>query len=447
MADYMHSSSRRKNAVKHVFIAIPTYGDLPAKSVHTLLTAKDWLISHDVSVDVMILAGNCHVDDARNDMVARFMDTDCTDLVFVDSDVVYTPMAIGQLLSHPVDIVGGAYPYKDKPDEFPIVFIDNQWKAENGLVEVAGIPTGFLRISRAAVTAAYKMNYPKGTWKPKGLNTAKNPNVEMFYRGFKPIEGAQPGEATFVRRSGDFQFCHDMRRAGWSIYCDPNLSLGHIGQQHSLGNLGRKLMEPKFHEILPPYVQSLAHAESEVAQEAVQFLADAFGNKPWAAGPQLLGSLWGLARNPEVKSILEAGSGISSVIMQAVGKVPVSLEADYGWLAKTASFLRQCGLTDKGLYHAPVKETQWGTWYDYQEKGLRPDLIFIDGPVRTAAGVRAIIMDVLPNAVRGAKFVVVDDVDDGDGAATVARLEKEFGFKATVIPDPTRRAYAVLRKV
>lgn len=439
MADYMHSSSRRAKATKHVFIAIPTYGDIPAKAVHTLLIAKDWLISHDVSVDVMILAGNCHVDDARNDLVRRFLETECTDLIFIDADVIYTPSAIGQLLSHNVDIVGGAYPYKDKSEEFPIVYLPGQdVKAEKGLIGVAGIPTGFLRISRRAIEAAYKEAAKKGTWKVKGLGTSKFPMAEVFYRGV-----ASAGD-TLVRRSGDYQFCHDICKMGFSVFCDPNLTLGHLGLAQSVGNFGRTLMEPHFHEILPEYIKYLREPGNN-SDGAIEYIADAFGNKPWAAGPVLLKALWMLAARPDVTRILEAGAGVSTVVMAATGKYIMSLEADQNWLAKTSHFLRQCGLIGDVRF-APLKANGHGTWYDYHEGGFRPDLIFIDGPVRTSAGVRGRMLDVIPNIVRGARYIVVDDVDDADGMSVVQRLHDEFGFSFEVVPDPTRRAFAILER-
>lgn len=452
MSSYHHTSSRRKNATKHVFIAIPTYGDIPAKAVHSLLAAKDHLIANDVSVDIAILEGNCHVDDARNDLVRLFLETECTDLLFIDSDVVYSHSAALQLLKHPVDIVGGSYPYKDDSESFPVEYLPSREVpvVHDTLIEVAGMPTGFLRISREAMKAAYSLNSGKGTWFPKGNYKAKIPMAEVFYRGYEPI-GVGKGGATLKRRSGDYQFCRDMRKAGWHIYCDPNLTFGHMGMAQSTGNLGKKLMEPHQGTILPQQLNSLrtnrARASIEVRASIIGYVADTFGNKPFAADAMLLDYLFMTASQPDVIRVLETGTGVSTAILQASDKAVISLEADPVWAAKTAGFLGLCGLSSTGIKVCPITETPSGPWYSFKEGSYRPDMIFVDGPHRTEAGMRARFMDVLPNMVRHAKYVVVDDVDDGDGRALIARLSSEFGFSVDVYENPARRDFAVAVRI
>ena len=73
-------------------------------------------------------------------------------------------------------------------------------------------------------------------------------------------------------------------------------------------------------------------------------------------------------------------------------------------------------------------------------------MVLIDGPRREEVDQRARLLDRLPNLVKRAKVVVLDDVDDIDGQRLVERVEA-FGFKATKLVNLRNREFAICEKV
>lgn len=108
-------------------------------------------------IDFEFLAreGDSYVWRAKNTLANRFLQSDCTDLLFIDSDEAWKLDGLMRLLKHDVDIVGVGYPCKNRwdfygcllnthPDGRPIV-------NEAGLLSAHVVPGGFLRIRRGAL--------------------------------------------------------------------------------------------------------------------------------------------------------------------------------------------------------------------------------------------------------------------------------------------------------
>ncbi len=176
-----------------VFLAVPTgSGDITAPCVASLLEGVQALRAFGFAVDFCIEAGNCHVDDARNSLVREFLKTDCADLVFIDADVGFDPVDLVRLCQFDRDVVGGVYPKKEEPEGFPVL-VEGSLQAEaDGLVEVKGLPTGFLRIRRPV------------------LETLRDKAESFIGQAGDPV----PYHVIFERRiedgkrwSGDYAFC------------------------------------------------------------------------------------------------------------------------------------------------------------------------------------------------------------------------------------------------
>src|SRR5215470_5359285 len=64
-------------------------------------------IPHTPAINWLMQDGNTPF--ARNRALANFMKTDCTDLIFIDSDVSWDVKSFMRLICHPVDVVGATY--------------------------------------------------------------------------------------------------------------------------------------------------------------------------------------------------------------------------------------------------------------------------------------------------------------------------------------------------
>lgn len=382
-----------------VFIATPAYESVKAGYALSLARTIAELTRRHIPHTLNILYGNCHVDDGRNELVRDFLDnTQCTDLVFIDADLMWEPDAFLKLIRHDVkDVVAGAYPFKSNEGTFPVGKIlggIEGGKGKEALLSVSYAPTGFMRIPRVVFERL----------SPEGEDGRKlHPSRRFFQRRYT--------DRTYD--GGDVTFCRKWIAAGGTVYIDPALPLAHIGENIWRGNFQKYLNVPENAALhttdskdpVPDYkpdeddvprernmdVLGVRRAIDKIragdtSQEAFIALANAYGNKPWAATADFLYIMHGMASAmPRGANILECGTGLSTIVLAMVAKQKglkvTSCETDHLWAKCTQQFLDACGL-DSRILVAPIE----GDWYSeaLKEKlhGLSADLLVIDGPRR-----------------------------------------------------------------
>lgn len=338
----------------------------------------------DFNVTLCTEAGNCHVDDARNSLVREFLKTDATDMVFVDADVGFRPEDLLRLVSVDRDVVAGIYPKKEDDESFPVIPLPGEiWADADGLVEVEGVPTGFLRIRRH-VLETLRANATSFI----GQNGEDEPYHLIFER---MIAGNR-------RMSGDYAFCHKWRKTGGRIFVDPEMVFTHTGAKSWTGSLGgwwkrkhgveTQLAAEKFDRAMKAII-----AGNPTALDFAD-LAEGWANG-WSASPELLAHAWKLAKG----NILECGSGLTTLVMACKGHV-TALEHDPMFASHTAAMLDRYGLK-ADIICKPLKDG----WYDFD--GGIFDTLMIDGPPRAKADRAEAIRRVK------AKLVIWDDYETG----------------------------------
>ena len=217
----------RAGADVHVYIATPATSI--ASNFHvSLIREIPRLLGAGHSVTYAHLAGHVHVDDARNLLLDDYLQSGASHILWWDADVAAEPGASLKLLSHDVDIVGGAYPLKDGSQRFPVrlgVRSDDQPPA--GLLPAEVLPTGFLRVRRNAFWPVVK------TAQTIGLDGQMVPLV--FERGVIETEHG------LERVGGDANFCRKASAAGLKLYCDPTIIFTHQGPVDFAGRLADHL--------------------------------------------------------------------------------------------------------------------------------------------------------------------------------------------------------------
>ncbi len=137
-----------------------------------------------------------HVPVLRNDLVEQF---EGDWLLFVDSDMIVPEDGLEKLLSHNKPIVGGLC-FRKVPPYNPTIYFDHgnenfEWQykwPEDGLFECDATGTAFLLVRR-----------------------------EVFDKIKKPI-------FEYTDISEDLLFCRKAREAGFKIWIDPTVEVGHI---------------------------------------------------------------------------------------------------------------------------------------------------------------------------------------------------------------------------
>lgn len=228
--------------MQHVFIAVPAHtGQAHVATLTSIVQSAAELRKADIPLTLFCWAGDSLLPHARNACVAQFLSMpDCTDMIFVDADVSWEPGVLSQLLSHDVDFVVGAYPFKRDPEAYPINWLPEPelWAdPETGLLPARDVPTGLMRLRRGGLQKfydAYSMKSYRHTSAPQLDCRAL---FEVAY-----TDGQLPGE--------DFHFCRNWRALGGKIWVDPELAVNHHdGSRTYKGHLGNFLRAKAFGQV------------------------------------------------------------------------------------------------------------------------------------------------------------------------------------------------------
>lgn len=345
---------------RKVLLAVPTYDDPSAALSFALARSREALSEAGIQSALLILQGNCHVDDARNSIVRDFLESDCTDLVFLDSDVTFEPPALVQLCKRDQDIVGGVYPYRREGGENMPVRLMQDGERFDGLLEVEGLPTGFMKIRRRAL---------------ERMAAGRPWYFDKIYPTHLVFNRSEP-DAEHNRWGGDLDFCRRWREMGGKLYADEELRLGHVAKvviHDSLGAHLRRLTGGTLAHLIPRFRDGI-ETEGDY-NELFRFA----GNN-YAADPGTLALVAGIARKCR-GPIVETGSGLSSVLMGAVSNQEVySLEHLEHYAAQTLAWCEEAGVGNVGVCRVPLADG----WYDIDPLGLPHKFAFgfCDGPPR-----------------------------------------------------------------
>lgn len=216
----------------HIMIAMPAYtGLVHMGTMRCLFTDLTALTARGDRYTFVDDIGNALIADSRSITATQFYeDSDCDQLIFIDSDVAWEAGALLKLIDAPKDMVAGIYPRRKDPIEYAVHYLDKEelWAdPETGLLEVKAVPTGFLKLSRECIGKMIEA-YPE-----KHLYTADDD--KSFYPIFDHIfeDGYKWGE--------DYSFCIRWRKIGGQVWIDPEIKMGHIGHKMFEGHLGNWL--------------------------------------------------------------------------------------------------------------------------------------------------------------------------------------------------------------
>jgi hypothetical protein len=197
--------------------------------VFIAVATSDWKLELHTSESIRIIASSCKCETqvrymmndgvarARNNLAYSFLQTDCTHLFFLDSDIVIEPRQFQRLLNANKDIVCGLYPKKQPSLDWVVNYIPGEKVDENGYLKIKHAGTGALLITR------------------KALEDMISKHPEMVYRGdpdqtsirydFFPMRAV---DGTYL--SEDWAFCNRVLEDGGSIYADTRCQLRHVGK-------------------------------------------------------------------------------------------------------------------------------------------------------------------------------------------------------------------------
>jgi len=247
-----------------LFVATPMYGGmnhgLYAKSCLDLQTL---MIRYGVDIKFSFLFNESLITRARNYLTDEFLRSDCTHMLFIDSDIHFNPQDVLALMALDKDVIGGPYPKKSvnwgniayaarkhtelEPRElenlvgeyvFNVVKGTQQFSVTEPL-QVLEIGTGFMMIKRNVFERLEKA-YPQLRYKPDHIGQAHFDGTRYIHAYFDTIidtVDSATGGGSDRYLSEDYMFCQLWRKIGGEIYLCPWMKTQHIGTYAFTGNM------------------------------------------------------------------------------------------------------------------------------------------------------------------------------------------------------------------
>jgi len=239
-----------------IFIATPMYGGMCAgfytQSIIQLLTTCQ---ANGVDAEFSFMFNESLITRARNSLTHTFLKTDCSHLMFIDSDIKFRAEDVIHMIRAEKDILCGIYPKKEINWHSVKAAMDrgvpfDQLKSHTGsfvvnLVNYAGevtvpvnVPveifnggTGFMLIKREVFDKLGELvpSYSNDVVDLGGKMQQSEPIKEFFTTSIEP--------GTNRLLSEDYHFCRIWRESGGQVHAAPWCQLSHIGTYAFEGQL------------------------------------------------------------------------------------------------------------------------------------------------------------------------------------------------------------------
>jgi hypothetical protein len=240
---------------RKLFFATPMYGGacagMFAKSCADL---SSLCTSYGIHLQMYFLFNESLITRARNYCCDEFMRSDCTHMMFVDSDIGFNPQDVLALLAlsdddSQYDVIGGPYPKKciswekikhavDKgvADKDPNVlekfvgdYVFNPKGGQqqiplNEPVEVLEIGTGFMMLRKKTLYKFAEV-FPQYWYKPDHVRTEHFDGTREIMQYFQ----AEIDPVSKRYLSEDYWFCQKVQEAGMRTWFCPWMQMNHVG--------------------------------------------------------------------------------------------------------------------------------------------------------------------------------------------------------------------------
>lgn len=224
---------------RSVMICTPIARDPTWQYTMSMLKTFRTLDSLGIRCDAKFVIGNSNLPKARNELVADFLASDFTDMIFIDDDMGWSADAIVRLLAseHPlIGVVGRkrcANPNSD-PAVWCVRWLPGEVEQDGfGAIKVAGVGTGVLRIHRSVLETMIDAH---PDWKRAGPGRMSEAEKAMYYAFFRFTDDGHH------ERGEDMDFCGRWIDLGGEVYIDPEIELTHVGSKEYRGKVTEVLL-------------------------------------------------------------------------------------------------------------------------------------------------------------------------------------------------------------
>lgn len=219
----VHARHYKHDGKRRLMIATPFYEVRGwAPYIESLVKSTAALAIANIEFVYVQLSGDSYVWRARDQIAQTFLDSDCSELIFIDSDEGWDLEGFLRLVKADVDIVGGAYPVKNNWEHYGVtIYTDEESNTpkvrEDGLIYADKVPTGFMKIHRR-VFEKLKESYPDNWYWHAHEGTLRR---IWNHFGHMMEDHMIYGE--------DISFCRRWQKTGGELFVEPRIKMSHMG--------------------------------------------------------------------------------------------------------------------------------------------------------------------------------------------------------------------------
>lgn len=251
----------RKNKL---FVATPMYGGMAhGLYIKSSLDLQNAMSRYGIETKFSFLFNESLITRARNYLVDEFLRSECTHLLFIDSDIGYAAQDVVALMALDKEVIGAPYPKKainwenvakaarQHPDmevgeleKLVGQYVFNVVKGTKSFsvtepLEVMEIGTGFMMVKRE-VFDKMKEAYPKIHYKPDHVGQANFDGTRYIHAFFDTVidyTDSITGGGSDRYLSEDYMFCQMWRKIGGEVWLCPWMKTQHVGTYAFNGNM------------------------------------------------------------------------------------------------------------------------------------------------------------------------------------------------------------------
>jgi hypothetical protein len=250
---------------RKLFVAMPCYGGMMCgTTARSLIDLAVACVHYGIELKTYFLFNESLITRARTYATDEFMRSDCTHMMFIDSDIGFKAQDVLALLAlqgpdSPYDVISGAYPKKCIAWEKIKMAVDKGFADQNPQnlehfvgdyvfnpivdgnttmirldqpVQISEAGTGFMMIRRETIQK-FEAAYPELKFRPDHVRTENFDGTREIFLYFQAE--VDPESKRYL--SEDYWFCKKVRDQGMQVWLCPWIELTHTGTYTFGGSL------------------------------------------------------------------------------------------------------------------------------------------------------------------------------------------------------------------